>query len=265
VALQPALRDVWNAYAAAVDFQPPLFVYVTRFSWLLPGRNELALRMPQILGVILFSWCLFFFVGKRLGLIFGLSAMILPLVTNLVFYAGQAPVQIDPREEDVQGGEEAARYSIFAIAGIAVPAILVFDAVAPNRRVASLMPLLISVSLFGFDQRYQEFSRDVSNLCQTPATAYNQGCASRWIGFSVRQAAMRIGSNVRDGENAAAITEYRIRRPIVRNSAVRTGVHRRSCCWMTGDSASANESQAAAILTNPILCVRKLVLQDADS
>jgi hypothetical protein len=90
VALQPTLRGVWEAYAAAVDFQPLLFSYVTRLSCLLLGRNEVALRMPQILGVLVFSWCLFYFVRKRVGSVFGLSAMILPLVTNLVFYAGQA-------------------------------------------------------------------------------------------------------------------------------------------------------------------------------
>ena len=59
-------------------------------SWLLLGRNELALRFPEILGIILFSWCMYFFVAKRLGALFGLSAMILPLVTQLEFYAGEA-------------------------------------------------------------------------------------------------------------------------------------------------------------------------------
>jgi hypothetical protein len=46
--------------------------------------------LPEMLGVIVFSWCMFFFVAKRLGAVFGLSAMILPLVTDLEFYAGEA-------------------------------------------------------------------------------------------------------------------------------------------------------------------------------
>jgi len=90
VALQPEWIDVWNAFRTAVDFQPPLFSYTTRISWMLFGHNELALRMPQLLGVIVFAWCLLFFIGKRLGYAFGLSAMILALVTDLEFYSGHA-------------------------------------------------------------------------------------------------------------------------------------------------------------------------------
>src|SRR5579864_6922528 len=55
VALQPNWSDVWNAFRLGVDLQPPLFYYTTRISWMLLGRNELALRMPEILGVLLFS------------------------------------------------------------------------------------------------------------------------------------------------------------------------------------------------------------------
>lgn len=90
VALQPSWLGVWQAFAAGVDAQPPLFAYITRISWLLLGRNELALRIPEILGIILFSWCLFLFIRPRLGTAFGLSAMILPLLTDLAFYAGEA-------------------------------------------------------------------------------------------------------------------------------------------------------------------------------
>jgi hypothetical protein len=90
VALQPKWIDIWNAFRAAVDVQAPLFYFVTRISWMLLGRNELALRLPEIVGTILFSWCLFFYVGKRLGAVFGLSAMILPLVTDLELFSGDA-------------------------------------------------------------------------------------------------------------------------------------------------------------------------------
>jgi hypothetical protein len=90
ITLQPTWADVWKAYSGGLDMQPPLFFGVTRVSTLLLGGNELALRFPEILGVLIFSWCMFFFVGKRMGVIFGLSAMILPLVTDLEFYAGEA-------------------------------------------------------------------------------------------------------------------------------------------------------------------------------
>jgi hypothetical protein len=89
-AQQPTWADVWRAYGDKVDLQQPLFIIVSRVSWMLLGRNELALRFPAILGMLLFSWCLFFFVGKRLGYVLGLCAMILPLVTDMEFYAGEA-------------------------------------------------------------------------------------------------------------------------------------------------------------------------------
>jgi hypothetical protein len=89
ITLLPTLGDVWRALCAGFDFQSLLFYWVTRLSWAL-GHSELAMRMPQIVGVLVFSWCLFFFVGRRLGYVFGLSAMILGLVNELEFFAGQA-------------------------------------------------------------------------------------------------------------------------------------------------------------------------------
>jgi hypothetical protein len=90
VALQPTWIDVWKAYMAPVDLQSPLFYGLSRISWQLLGRNELALRMPEILGVLVFGWCMYLFIGKRLGPLFGLCAMILPLVTNVELCADQA-------------------------------------------------------------------------------------------------------------------------------------------------------------------------------
>jgi hypothetical protein len=90
VALQPRWIDVWKAFAAAVDLQSPLFYALTRISWTLFGRDELALRIPEILGTLLFSWCLFFFVKKRFGPLFGLSSMILVLATDIEFFAADA-------------------------------------------------------------------------------------------------------------------------------------------------------------------------------
>jgi hypothetical protein len=90
ISLQPTWMDVWKSYCGGLDMQPPLFFGATRVSALLLGNNELALRFPEMLGVIIFSWCMYFFVAKRMGILFGLSAMILPLVTDLEFYAGEA-------------------------------------------------------------------------------------------------------------------------------------------------------------------------------
>jgi hypothetical protein len=53
-----------------------------------------------------------------------------------------------------------ARHSIFAIGGIVVLAILVFDSIATDRRTVSLMLLLLSTFLFAFDQIHPEFSSE---------------------------------------------------------------------------------------------------------
>jgi hypothetical protein len=90
IALQPSWRDMWKAWAGGLDMQPPIFFAATRVSAQLLGPHELALRLPEILGMLLFSWCMYFFVAKRMGVLFGLSAMMLPLVTDMEFYAGEA-------------------------------------------------------------------------------------------------------------------------------------------------------------------------------
>lgn len=90
VSLQPTWTGVWKAWYSGIDLQPPLFFLVTRVFAMWLGSSEVALRVPEMLGVILFSWCMYFFVAKRLGALFGLSAMILPLVTDMEFYAGEA-------------------------------------------------------------------------------------------------------------------------------------------------------------------------------
>ncbi|HEY3836619.1 MAG TPA: glycosyltransferase family 39 protein [Bryobacteraceae bacterium] len=90
VALQPTWQEAWKAYTSAVDLQSPLFYVTTRISWELFGRTELAARLPEILGMLIFCWCMFRFVGQRLGPLMGLCAMILPLVTNVELCASQA-------------------------------------------------------------------------------------------------------------------------------------------------------------------------------
>ncbi len=90
IALQPTWTNMWKAWSGGLDMQPPIFFCLTRISALLLGPHEVALRLPETLGVLLFSWCMFFFAAKRLGVLFGLSAMILPLVTDMEFYAGEA-------------------------------------------------------------------------------------------------------------------------------------------------------------------------------
>ena len=52
VALQPEWIDVWNAFRTAVDFQPPLFSYTTRISWMLFATHT-TLSVPALTGTIL--------------------------------------------------------------------------------------------------------------------------------------------------------------------------------------------------------------------
>src|SRR5215469_9478834 len=54
------------------------------------GVNHWALRQPEILGVGVMSLCLFVVVSRRSSAVYGLVAMVLPVVTHAFYYATEA-------------------------------------------------------------------------------------------------------------------------------------------------------------------------------
>ena len=86
----PDTASVWNALKQGVDFNPPLFYILTRFSESLFGEGQIAVRIPEILGFGVFCLCLFQFVSTRTSVLAGTIAMLFPMVTTAYFYAYEA-------------------------------------------------------------------------------------------------------------------------------------------------------------------------------
>ena len=79
------LSNLWAALATPSDQTPPLFHLVTRaFMWLL-GDGLIAIRLPAILGFLLAMLCLYAFVARRYGPLYGLLAAVVPVATNAYY------------------------------------------------------------------------------------------------------------------------------------------------------------------------------------
>src|SRR5580658_7440874 len=85
----PSAAATWSS-AQQVDAAPPLTHLLTHFavSWF--GRGEIAARLPEIAGFWIFCLCLYCFVRRRLGIFYGLAALLLPVATQAYDYAYEA-------------------------------------------------------------------------------------------------------------------------------------------------------------------------------
>ncbi len=85
----PTVGETLTA-AKRLDAAPPLTHLLTHFavSWF--GRGEIAARLPQIAGFWVFCLCLYRFVRRRLGIFYGLTALLLPIATQAYDYAYEA-------------------------------------------------------------------------------------------------------------------------------------------------------------------------------
>jgi hypothetical protein len=81
------MASVWAALKHGVDFNPPLFYGLIRFSESMFGEGHLGTRLPAILGFWIFCLCLFRFVSTRTSVLAGLISMLFPLVSTAYFYA----------------------------------------------------------------------------------------------------------------------------------------------------------------------------------
>ncbi|MGA2193687.1 MAG: glycosyltransferase family 39 protein [Bryobacteraceae bacterium] len=86
----PDFKSVWRAVVSGVDFNPPLFYLITRFSEHILGEGHIAARLPAILGFWIFCICLFRFISSRLSVVSACVGMLFPLVTGAYFYAYEA-------------------------------------------------------------------------------------------------------------------------------------------------------------------------------
>src|SRR5689334_7230154 len=86
----PDVRALWSALEQGVDFNPPLFYLLTRWSELALGESHIGARLPEILAVGILCVCVFAFVARRSSVLGGIVAMLFPLTTTAYWYASEA-------------------------------------------------------------------------------------------------------------------------------------------------------------------------------
>jgi hypothetical protein len=85
----PDAAGTWKL-AQQVDASPPLTHLLTHFAVRWFGNGEVATRLPAIAGFWIFCLCLFWFVRRRLGIFYGLAALLLPVATLAYDYSYEA-------------------------------------------------------------------------------------------------------------------------------------------------------------------------------
>ena len=90
IAQLPTWGDVWDTLETGVEQLPPFFYAVERTSLFLFGDNQLALRLPSLLGFLLGCSCLFVVVARRTSASYGLVAALVPLAGGAAPYAWEA-------------------------------------------------------------------------------------------------------------------------------------------------------------------------------
>ena len=83
VAGQADLASMWKAFDQAADSSTPLFWMTEHFFGSLIPNQEIAYRLPAILGFGCVLWCLFVFVRRRFGSAVALLCATVPILTPL--------------------------------------------------------------------------------------------------------------------------------------------------------------------------------------
>jgi hypothetical protein len=85
-----SLSDILAVLSTGADQTPPSFYLLTQGVLRLLGESHLAIRLPEMFGVLLMCYCLFRFVSKRSSALYGFAAMLFPLMTAAYEYAYEA-------------------------------------------------------------------------------------------------------------------------------------------------------------------------------
>jgi hypothetical protein len=84
------LPALWTGLRQVADLNPPLMYVATGLSFRLFGEGPIATRLPEIVGLLVMSVCLFTFVSRRTNGLYGLVAALFPWVTGAARYAYEA-------------------------------------------------------------------------------------------------------------------------------------------------------------------------------
>jgi hypothetical protein len=93
IARQPSISAIWKAEQNAADSHPPTFYFVERLADRLIPNQHIAFRMPSILAFCCLLLCVFVFVRRRSGGVYGLFCSALILMS--IFF--------DPHAVDARG------------------------------------------------------------------------------------------------------------------------------------------------------------------
>ncbi len=86
----PNMHDVWETVLHGMDYNPPLFWLLTRLAGAPFGYGLISTRMPEMIGFWVACVCLFAIAARRFGSVFGVIAMLFPLITGAKYYAYEA-------------------------------------------------------------------------------------------------------------------------------------------------------------------------------
>ena len=83
VAMQPGLLSIWHALMRAADSHPPPYYAIEKFFGSLIHNEQIAFRLPSILGFCVVELCLFLWVKKCHNAATAFVASLIPLMTPL--------------------------------------------------------------------------------------------------------------------------------------------------------------------------------------
>jgi hypothetical protein len=86
----PSLHAVWDQLATGVEQTPPLFYVLTRASLAAFGHNNIAIRLPAMVGVFVACCCVYFVVARRASATAGAAAALVVLATVALPYGYEA-------------------------------------------------------------------------------------------------------------------------------------------------------------------------------
>ena len=91
LAHQPNLSSLWKALTHAADSHPPPFYLIEKFFSHIVSNDQIAFRMPSILGFCCVVWCLFIWLKRRHDTTVAFFACLIPFLTALyATYATEA-------------------------------------------------------------------------------------------------------------------------------------------------------------------------------
>ena len=86
----PNLTVLWSALHTGIESNPPAFHLLTRAVNTMFGEGLITTRLPEIVSFWIVCLCLFKFVERRAGVLAGIIAMTLPMLTGAYYYAYEA-------------------------------------------------------------------------------------------------------------------------------------------------------------------------------